>query len=62
MQLSLDSDSPLLFVARFRSRWPVTQRGVRSDRVVVNAPAFRQHTQLFDRVEDFAVEELISEF
>jgi len=44
---------------RFWSRWPVTQRGVRSDGVVVDAPAFRQHTQFLDRVENFSVEEFI---
>jgi hypothetical protein len=31
------------------------------DGVVVLAPAFGQHSQFFDRVEDLAVEELISE-
>jgi hypothetical protein len=44
---------------RFRSRWSITQRGVRSDGVVMDAPAFGQHTQLLDRVEEFSVEELI---
>lgn len=43
----------------FRSRWSLTQRGVRSDGVVVDAPAFGQHTQLLDRVEEFSVEDLI---
>ena len=32
-----------------------------SDGVVVDAPALGQHTQFFHRVEEFAVEELISE-
>src|SRR5580698_11412012 len=41
--------------------WPVTQRGVRSDRVVVNPPAFSQHAQFFHRVEDLTVEELVPE-
>ena len=40
----------------------VSQRGVWSDGVVVDAPALGQHAQFFDRVEEFAVEELISEF
>jgi hypothetical protein len=33
-----------------------------SDGVVVGAPAFGQHAKLFDRVEDFGVEELVPEF
>ena len=32
------------------------------DSVVVHAPAFRQHVQFLDRVEDFAVQQLVSEF
>jgi hypothetical protein len=35
---------------------------VRSDGVVVDAPAFSQHAKLFDGVEDFSIEELVSEF
>jgi len=31
------------------------------DGVVVDAPAFSQHAQLFDRVEDLTVEELVPE-
>jgi hypothetical protein len=42
--------------------WSVAQRGVRSDGVVVGAPAFGQYPQFLDRVEDLRVEELISEF
>src|ERR1700677_3452115 len=42
--------------------WYVAQRGVRSDGVVVGAPAFGQYPQFLDRVEDLRVEELISEF
>ena len=47
---------------RLGCRCSVAQRRVRSDGVVVDAPAFGQHPQLFYRVEDLAVEELISEF
>ena len=34
---------------------------MRPDGVVVNPPAFGQDLHLFERVEDFSVEELISE-
>jgi hypothetical protein len=40
----------------------VSERGVGPDGVVVDAPALGQHAQFFDRVEEFTVEELISEF
>ncbi len=33
----------------------VSQRGVWSDGVVVDAPALGRHAQFFDRVEEFAV-------
>src|ERR1700757_29386 len=41
--------------------WSVAQRGVRSGGVVADAPAFGQHTQFLDRVEEFSVEELIAQ-
>ena len=39
--------------------WSVAQRGVWSDGVVVDAPAFGQHAQFFYRVEDLTVQELV---
>jgi hypothetical protein len=39
----------------------VSQRGVWSDGVGVDAPALGQHAQVFDRVEEFAVEELVAQ-
>jgi hypothetical protein len=39
----------------------VSQRGVWSDGVGVDAPALGQHAQFFDRVEEFAVEELVAQ-
>src|SRR5271156_2940021 len=46
---------PGLWCRRF-----ISERGVRPDGVVVFAPAFGQHAQFLDRVEDLAVEELIA--
>src|SRR5258708_38754341 len=45
-----------------RCWWFISERGVWSDGVVVDAPAFGQHAKLFDGGEDFSVEELVSEF
>src|SRR5271169_6707323 len=42
-------------------RRSVAERGVWSDGVVVDAPALCQHSDLFHRVEDLSIEELISE-
>src|ERR1700677_4562712 len=39
----------------------VSQRGVWSDGVVVDAPAFGQHAQFFHGIEEFAVEELVAQ-
>src|SRR6185437_5788651 len=47
---------------RLRSWSSITQRGVRPKRVEVHAPLFYQDAQLFDRIKDLAIEELISEF
>src|SRR5487761_520848 len=41
------------------ARWPVTQRRVRPDGVVVDSPPLRQHPDLFHRVKDLAVQELV---
>ncbi len=44
-------------------RWrSISQRGMWPDDVVVDAPAFGQHAQFFDRVEDLTVEEFVPEF
>jgi hypothetical protein len=40
----------------------ISQRRVRPDGVVVDPPAFGQHTQFLGRVEDLPVQELISKF
>ena len=40
----------------------IPQRGVWPDGVVLDAPAFGQYAQLFHRVEDLAIEELVTEF
>src|SRR6516164_6632781 len=48
-------------VPGFGRWWSVSQRGVWPDGVEVQAPAFSQHAQFLDRVEDFAIEELISQ-
>ncbi len=45
---------------RLWCRRSIAQRRVWPDGVVMDAPAFGQHPQLFHRVEDLAVEELIS--
>jgi hypothetical protein len=43
--------------------WSVPAVGLNpSNGVVVDAPALSQHKQVFDRVEDLSVEELICEF
>ena len=42
-------------------RWPVVERGVRSDRVVVPSPLLDDDLCFFQAVEDFAVEQLIAE-
>ena len=42
-----------------RRRWPVTQRRVWPDGIVVDSPPLRQHPDLLHRVEDFTVQELV---
>jgi hypothetical protein len=45
-----------------RCRWPVTQRRVRPYGVVVNSRPLSQHPDVFYRVEDFTVQELVLSF
>ncbi len=40
-------------------RWPIPQRTMRTLRVVALAPSFHDHPRLVQRVEEFAVEQLI---
>ena len=42
--------------------WSVAQRRVRALRVVVDAPAFRQHPRLLQGIEDLSVQEFIAHF
>ncbi len=46
---------------RFRCRRELSERAVRADVVVLVPPAFDQHSGLLERVEDLAVEQLVSE-
>ena len=44
---------------RCRCRWPVTQRAVEPELVVVLPPSLDQHFRLLQRIEDLAIEQLI---
>ena len=44
-----------------RCRRPVVERRVRSDRVVATGPAFHDDLRLFQRVEDFTVEQFVTQ-
>src|SRR5579875_1274630 len=41
--------------------WPIPQRRVRPNCVVVDAPAFGQHAQFLQRVENLSIQKLIPE-
>src|SRR5688572_14425714 len=46
---------------RPRERWSIAERTVRSDRIVFSSPSFDEHLRFPERVEDLAIQKLVTE-
>jgi hypothetical protein len=47
---------------RFRSGWPIPQRTMWTVRIIVTSPAFHEDLGFVQRIEEFPIQQLISQF